>query len=122
MKLLIFLTLFSICVKAESFKIAGETIKFENRVGMLVAKCENQCLALKKIDQFKSIDLKKNRAHEQFIGSIGSDVCQFIYKANSILGVASNRDQRAFCLFQDGSMVEINSLSLYLEKKKIVSP
>ena len=89
---------------------------------MLVAKCENQWLALKKIDQFKSIDLKKNRTHKQFIGSIGSDVCQFIYKASSILGIASNSDQRAFCLFQDGSMVEINSLSLYLEKKKIVSP
>lgn len=122
MKLLIFLTLFSISVKAESFKIAGENIKFDDRVGILVAKCKNQCLALKKIDQFKYIDLKKNRAHEQFIGSIGSDVCQFIYKARSILGIASNRDQRAFCLFQDGSMVEINSLSQYLEKKKMVTP
>lgn len=37
------------------------------------------------------------------------------------LGVAENQDGRAFCVFKDGSLVEINSLSAYLLEKKIVS-
>ena len=42
-------------------------------------------------------------------------------KAESILGVAENQDGRAFCVFKDGSLIEINSLSSYLTEKKIVT-
>lgn len=122
MKFLFVLLFISISVKAESYRIGGENINFELKEGILISRCEGDCDALKKIKQFKSIDLKKARAQEKFIGSIGSDVCKFIYKAKSLLGTASNRDQRAFCYFDDGSLVEINSLSEYLKLKKIVIP
>jgi hypothetical protein len=121
LKIFIFLMIISAIAKAESFRIAGENIDFELKEELLIAKCEKQCLALKKITQFRSIDLKKVRAHQQFIGSTGSDVCQFIYRAKSVIGIAANRDQRAFCVFEDKSIIEINSLSQYLESRKIIA-
>ncbi len=112
----------SLFAKAESFKIAGEFLKFELRDGVLVARCEGQCFAIKKLSQFTKIDLNKARSKEKFIGSIGSDVCRLIYRSNSVIGVAANKDQRAFCVFEDGSLMEINSLSDYLKSKKMVTP
>lgn len=122
MKLLFVLLLLSVNIKAESYRIGGENINFEIKQEILISRCEGDCEALKKINQFRSIDLRKARAQEQFVGSIGSDVCKLIYKARSVLGTASNRDQRAFCYFDDGSLVEINSLSEYLKTKKLVTP
>ena len=120
MKFVLFFLIFSNFVKAETFKISGESIFFENKNGLIVKGCEKECLALKTVAEFKNINLKKARIHEKFEGSIGSDVCRLVYKSHSIIGIAENLDQRAFCVFIDNSLIEINSLSQYLKDKNIV--
>ena len=118
--ILMFLILTNISF-AESFKISGESVRFENKDGLIIKGCEKECLALKKIGEFKKINLKQVRIHEKFEGSIGSDVCRLVYKSRSIIGIADNLDQRAFCVFPDNSLIEINSLSQFLKDKKIVN-
>ena len=120
MKFLVPLLLFSNFAFAENFKITGTLVTFENKNGLLVSGCEHSCQALKTIEKYKKIELKKARGHEQFAGSVGSDVCRLIYKARSLIGLAMNNDQRAFCVFPDNSLIELNSLTDYLEAKKIV--
>lgn len=117
------LMIFILCgqASADTFRIAGENISFENQDGLLLKDCENKkCEALKTILKFKRINLKRIRASQKYSSSIGSDVCKLAYKANSLIGIASNNDQRAFCVFKDSSVVEINSLSDYLVKNNIV--
>lgn len=105
---------------AESFKIAGDLLEFKTVDGLIVRGCEKNCEALKVIKKHKKIDLKAARKGQAFTNSVGSDVCNKVYKADSLLGVAENTDRRAFCMFKDKSMVEMNSLSAYLVDKKIV--
>lgn len=112
--------LFSISLHAESFKIAGSLADFSEKDGLLLIGCEKNCEALKVIQKHKKIDLEEAREGMKTTNSVGSDVCLKVYKADSLLGVAENKDMRAFCLFKDRSMVEMNSLSEYLVKKKIV--
>jgi hypothetical protein len=121
MKLLILIMMITFNVQAESFKIAGEILDFKEREGLVLKGCEKSCEALKVIKQHKKIDLKKARVGMDFTNSIGSDVCDKVYKAQSLLGSASNKDRRAFCFFKDKSMVEMDSLSQYLVKNKIVT-
>lgn len=120
MKILLLVLIFSMGAFAEAFKIGGEIMEFQTKEGLLVKGCEKDCLALKAVGKFKKIDLKKARRKVGFPGSVGSDVCKFVYEANSILGVNEQKDQRAFCVFKDESLVEINSLSNFLKEKKIV--
>lgn len=120
MKILIIL-LFSFPVFAESFKIAGKHLDFANKDGLILRGCEKSCEALKVIKKHTKIDMAEVRKGATFVNSTGSDVCDKVYKADSILGVADNQDRRAFCVFKDQSMVEMNSLSQYLIDKKIVS-
>lgn len=120
MKILILIFL-SMPVFAESFKIAGSHLEFKNQDGLLLKGCEKSCEALKVIQKHKKIDMAEVRKESRFANSTGSDVCDKVYKASSILGVAENQDRRAFCVFKDQSMVEMNSLSQYLIDKKIVS-
>lgn len=105
---------------AESYKIAGDLLEFKTVDGLIVLGCEKKCEALKVIKKHKKIDLKAARKGMSFTNSVGSDVCNKVYKADSLLGVAENTDRRAFCMFKDKSMVEMNSLSAYLVDKKIV--
>lgn len=121
MKFLILGLLFSTMASAEHFKINGELVEFQSKDGLLVRGCEKDCLALKTVKKHKKIDLKKIRAKESLVGSIGSDVCRLVYKTNSVIGTLENLDQRAFCVFKDNSLIEINSLSDYLVQKKIVA-
>lgn len=114
------LILFSISLHAETFKIAGDLTRFNESDGLLLKGCEKKCDALKVIKKHGKIDLKSARVGMKTTNSVGSDVCLKIYKADSILGIAENKDMRAFCLFKDHSMVEMNSLTEYLLKKKIV--
>ena len=120
MKYLILFMITSFNAQAESFKIAGEILDFTDKEGLILKGCEKNCEALKVIKQHKKIDIKKARAGMEFTNSIGSDVCDKVYKAQSLLGSASNKDRRAFCFFKDKSMVEMESLSQYLLKNKIV--
>lgn len=121
MKFLIIGLLFSVLASAETYKIGGDLIEFKDTDGLLLKGCEKDCLALKTVGKFKKINLKKERAKETFHGSVGSDVCRLVYKANSVIGVTQEKDQRAFCVFKDNSLIEINSLSSYLTEKKIVT-
>ena len=121
MKLVCLSIILSFAASAETFQISGSLVNFENKNGLLIKGCEKDCLALKKIAEFKKINLKVARSDEKFFGSIGADVCHLVYKGESILGTIENKDQRAFCVFPDNSLVEINSLSQYLKDKKIVS-
>lgn len=120
MKTLLTALLLTTAVHAEIFKISGDLMDFKSNDGLLVRNCEKDCLALKTVAAHKKIKLKEVRAKETYLGSVGSDVCRLVYDAGSILGVAQNRDQRAFCVFKDNSMIEINSLSQYLKDKQYV--
>lgn len=112
--------LLSLSAQAESFKIAGSLADFSEKEGLLLKGCEKNCDALKVIKKHKKIDMNDAREGMKTTNSVGSDVCLKVYKADSILGVAENGDMRAFCMFKDHSMVEMNSLSEYLVKNKIV--
>lgn len=105
---------------AESFKIAGNLISFKESNGLMLKGCDSKCDALKAIKKHPSISLSEARKGMKFSNSVGSDVCARVYKAESLIGIAENGDQRAFCFFKDKSMVEMNSLSRYLIDKKIV--
>ena len=106
----------------QTFKIAGKTISFSERSGLLVSGCERDtnCEALAIVAKHSDIQLEKARRGQTYRGSIGSDVCKLIYGAGSVLGIAANRDQRSFCVFRDGSMIENNSLGDYLVARKSV--
>jgi hypothetical protein len=119
-KVLIFILTFSSILHAETFKIAGSLVELKKVDGLLVRGCEKKCDALTIIRKHNKISMAKVRKGQTFNNSIGSDVCDKVYKARSLLGVAENKDQRAFCYFKDKSMVEMNSLSDYLVDKKIV--
>lgn len=121
MKYLVFVALISSGVMADTFKIGGELVNLKNKDGLLVKGCEKECQALASVAKFKTIDLKKLRGDEHYNGSIGSDVCRLAYKGNSVIGINEEKDQRAFCVFKDNSLIEINSLGKYLIEKKIVT-
>jgi hypothetical protein len=114
---LIFLLLIT-CASAETFKIAGSFVTFSSRGSLLLKGCEKDCQALKVIAKHTKIDLAATRQGMEFVNSIGSDVCSKVYHMRSVLGVAENHDGRAFCLFEDNSMVEMTSLTRHLVKKK----
>lgn len=121
MKFLIVLILSSSLAQAETFLIEGTFIDFSEKDELLLKGCEKECEALRLIRKHKSISLKDIRKTLKYPGSEGSDVCHEVYKGFSLLGRNSQtKDQRAFCFFGDRSMVEINSLSDYLKKNKIV--
>lgn len=121
MKILILGLLLSVVASAETYKIGGELVEFKSVDGLLLKGCEKDCQALKTVKKFDKIDLTKARAKETYEASVGSDVCRLIYKANSVIGVNQDKDQRAFCVFKDNSLIEINSLSHYLTEKKIIT-
>ena len=121
MKTLLLTLLISFGAKAEIFKINGELLDFKSQDGLLVRNCEKHCLALKSVSAHKKIDLKKIRKKQTYLGSVGSDVCRLVYEGGSVIGIAENRDQRAFCVFKDNSLIELNSLSAYLKEKKIIT-
>lgn len=104
---------------AETFIIAGGSHNFIEQDKLLLAGCEKKCEALNTIQKHTRIGLKEIRKGRTFSNSVGSDVCSQVYHMESVLGQALDRDRRAFCLFKDGSMVEMNSLSGYLTEKKI---
>ncbi len=113
--------LFSFPVLAETYLIEGSLVSFETKDGLLLKGCQKNCQALKTIATHKSIDMKVVTKNLKYVGAAGSDVCHEIYKAKSLLGRDSTtKDQRAFCLFPDFSMVEINSLTEYLKKNKFI--
>lgn len=103
------------------FLIEGTSVEFNMKDGLLVKGCEKECIALTTVKKHPSIDLKEVRKGLKYAGAVGSDVCHEIYKAKSLFGKdESTNDQKAFCYFSDGSMIEIGSLSNYLTSKKIV--
>ncbi len=112
--------LISSIVEAESFFIKDKTYEFINFQGVLIAECPHNCMA--KIVMFKNKTIKLSQfKNESYISnSLGSEVCKTIFKGHSVLGQAVNRDRRAFCVFKDQSMIEINSLTDYLKQKNIL--
>lgn len=120
MKILLIAIFIAATAHAEIYKVNGDLMDFKNQDGLLVRNCEKDCLALKTVAAHKKIKLKEARAKEPFLGSVGSDVCRLVYDAGSVIGVAENRDQRAFCVFKDNSLIEINSLTQYLKDKKYI--
>jgi hypothetical protein len=107
-------------LRAEVFTIAGEAMSFELKEGLLLWGCEKNCDALKIIKKHKVIDLVKLRKGMSFVNSVGSDICQLAYKGSAVLGTNAHMDGRAFCVFSDQSMIEMNSLTAYLSQKKIL--
>lgn len=120
MKFAIIFLLVPLMTSAEVFKIAGQEIVFKTQDGLVLNGCEKGCEALKVIQKHKKIDLTSLRKGQKYINSTGSDVCALQYKAKSVIGIMENRDQRAFCVFTDASMVEMNSLGAYLETKNFI--
>lgn len=121
MKILFIALLVATTAEAEIYKINGDLMDFKNQDGLLVRNCDKGCLALKAVAAHKKIKLKAIRAKETYLGSVGSDVCRLVYEGGSVIGIAENRDQRAFCVFKDNSLIEINSLTEYLKDKKLIS-
>jgi len=105
---------------AESFRINGGWLEFADKEGILYYNCPKECLALSAVKMHPKIDIDLVRSKIQNPGSIGSDVCSPVYGGGSVLGIAQNKDGRAFCVFKDSSIIEINSLSSYLVNKGIV--
>ncbi len=117
----VLLLLISFAACAETYLIEGNLVYFERKDGLLLKGCQKNCKALKTINAHKTIEMKEVTKNLRFVGAPGSDVCHETYKASSLLGRDSTtKDQRAFCLFSDLSMVEINSLTDYLIKNKII--
>lgn len=122
MKLFVLVLLLGSVAKAESFMIEGRSLDFEAHSGLLLRGCEKAgCEALRQIYKHREISLRDLRAGLKHPGLVAADVCHDVYKARSLLGRAlQSKDQRAFCYFSDGSMVEINSLDQFLLKRKYV--
>jgi hypothetical protein len=121
MKILLLTLLLTTQAFAETYLIEGMNVDFSQKDGLLLKGCEKKCEALKVINEHPAISLKGARKGLKFSGSVGSDVCHDVYKASSLLGRdVVSKNQKAFCFFSDGSMVEINSLSDYLTRKKII--
>jgi hypothetical protein len=107
---------------AESFFIFDKVYEFSSFNDVLVSNCQKKCEAKKKLSALKKVNLKKFTTKEAFANSPGSDVCRFVFQGESLMGQAQNRDRRAFCVFKDLSLIDINSLTLYLEEKKLLAP
>lgn len=109
-------------VPAKTYKMAGKFIDFIEKHGVLVDKahCENDCSALRKLRALKPMKKKSLMEGEKWASSPGSLVCGKGLKGRSVLGKGQDMDMRAFCLFEDGSMLEINSLADYLEKNQLI--
>lgn len=121
MKRLIFLSLlcFSFGSYSEVFKINGEVVNFEEHPsGLLIKNCKKNCEVLKVLS-LPQFDPKKIKTKSSMAASLGSTACHYILDGVSILGANLDNDGRDFCIFKDESMVEINSLSRYLEKNKV---
>lgn len=107
---------FSFALAAETYKIAGELVNFKNYKDVEYYCPKKKCdalEALKRKDRFDVASFPK----EQFANPLGSDVCRHHYKAKTLLGRNEKLDGRAFCLFPDESMIEINSLTKFAEKR-----
>lgn len=105
---------------AESFKVAGELLQFEvHKSGLLLKDCKKKCEALKvlSIKKYKASSIIKPG---EAVGSYGSEACAKLLGGDSVLGVNMEGDGRDFCFFKDESMIEMNSLSKFLEKEKIL--
>ena len=117
----LFLFAISFSAIAETYLIEGNLVSFENKDGLLLKGCQKKCEALKTINAHRTIEMREVTKNLKFVGAPGSDVCHETYQAKSLLGRDSKtKDQKAFCLFPDLSMVEINSLTDYLIKNKII--
>lgn len=120
MKTLLTFFIFSLSsnLLAESYKIAGKEFEFyPTKSKIKISKCKDDCQAneaIKKIIKNKK-KYPKTIQKRTFANAIGSSVCQEKLEGLSVLGLAKNKDQRAFCVFKDGSMLEINSISEYLK-------
>ncbi len=112
---------FSFSAMAESYLIEGTLVSLSEKNGLKISFCPKDCEALKAVAAHKSISLKAIAKDIKFPGSVGSEVCHEVYKGLSLLGRnIETKDQRAFCLFPDKSLIEINSLSDYLINNKFV--
>jgi hypothetical protein len=99
-------------VLGESFQIAGKLLEFHAKEGILSYRCEKSCQALTQVKQHQAADFTKP-GQGQFADSLGSTACR-VYQGRSLLGKAANGDGRAFCYFDDGSILELNSLTKFL--------
>jgi len=119
--ILVFFSFFFIDLAfCESFKLAGKDYLFEeHESGLLIQNCKKSCDALKvlKIQKYKPSSLVKG---SESVSSYGSDACSLLLGGKSLFGKAMNGDGRDFCLFKDKSLVEMYSLTKYLEKNKII--
>lgn len=114
---ILFALFFVVSAHAIPYKMAGNLYDFSDKEGLLVYGCEKSCDALKTIHTHRKIDLRKVRQNLKTANSAGSDICTYVYKEKALIGLSPNQDRRAFCLFPDKSMVELNSLEGYLRKK-----
>jgi hypothetical protein len=112
----IFCLLFSVSILASEnqFKITGKYYSFIKKENLLLSShCKNKCIALEKV---KTITSKIIPKRKKFASSIGSYACTEVLKGQALLGIMKNKDMVAVCLFkQDSSMVDINSLTLFIE-------
>ena len=99
----------------ETYRIASEIVTFESFEGVEISHCKELCEAKQKLMSLKKIGPPKIKRKKTFMSSVGSDACEFI-NGKAILGKNLKNDGRAFCVLNDQSLIEINSLGRYVEK------
>ncbi len=101
---------------SETIKLLGRNFEFHQEKGIAYSsKCKKDCRAKKNVDQFlrKPFKLKNKR---KFKTSKGSILCRDYWKGVSVIGIRENKNQVALCLFEDQSIVDLDSLTRRLDQ------
>jgi len=101
--------LFTVNAIAAEYKIEGKMYSFKAHQGIEVfcQKPGPECLAENTV---KSLTVKNSRPDK--FG--GSEFCLKELQIQTVLGVNKAGDGRAFCVFKDSSLIEVNSLGAFL--------
>ncbi len=113
-----FLILFSFVAAAETYRIAGDLVKFKTYQDVRYYCPTKYCTALKILKKGDKID-PTLFPREQFSNPLGAQACRHYYKGKTLLGRNEKLDGRSFCLFKDESLLEISSLTKFVEKRVV---
>jgi hypothetical protein len=104
-------------------KLAGMQYVFLPSTENTFIYCRHQsksCEAKSALVGLKPVTQKQLADGQKMASSVGSSACTVMLKGRSVLATLANGDQRAICILKDNSMIEINSLSTAIVKKKLL--
>ncbi len=116
--LAILLTLLPHLVFADEYTFSGKTFEFSQNlfkgVQLISSNCKTSCQAKSAINQLKNFYF--GRMPAQDVRNPGVQICDKVLNAETVVGYSSNREQRSFCKFKDGSMIDSYSLIQFAYK------